>query len=107
MHKCKEDATIELKDDSTKVIDNAISTAREKEEWRQEYMLTFVHDKDVYREGAESRQPEVDALNSKGDSLKIVVQNKEEDIEKNGFDSYDFTNKMVTIRLSKKVENFF
>ena len=26
-------------------------------------MLTLVHDKDVYREGAESRQPEVDALN--------------------------------------------
>ena len=51
MHKCKEDATIELKDDSTKVIDNAVSTAREKEEWRQEYMLTFVHDKDVYNEG--------------------------------------------------------
>ena len=30
VHKCKEDATIELYDDSTKVIDNAVSTAREK-----------------------------------------------------------------------------
>lgn len=85
VHKCKEDATIELgdgatiiffnltaeatsapestrnmlsyfasgkiNDESTKVIDTAVSTAKEKEEWRQEYMLTFVHDKDVYNEG--------------------------------------------------------
>lgn len=85
VHKCKENATIELNDgatvifynttsnadsaptstknmleyfshgtisdSSTRIIDNAVSVAREKEEWRQEYMLTFVHDKDVYSEG--------------------------------------------------------
>lgn len=40
-----------INDNSTKIIDTAVSTAREKEEWRQEYMLTYVHDKDVYNEG--------------------------------------------------------
>ena len=52
---------------ATEVIDNEVKEARLKEEWKAEYMLTLVHDKDVYRdgydEGAESRQPEVDALN--------------------------------------------
>ena len=59
-------------DEATEVIEHEVKEARLKEEWKTEYMLTLVHDKDVYRDGyddgydngAESRQPEVDALNA-------------------------------------------
>lgn len=51
-------------DAATQAIDNEIVEARLKEEWRSEYMLNLVHDTDVYREGADSRQPEIDELNA-------------------------------------------
>ena len=38
-------------DDATKTLDEAVHRARLIEEWRSEYMLTFVHDNDVYRDG--------------------------------------------------------
>ena len=53
-------------DVATESLDKEIREARLKEEWRSEYMLTLVHDKDVYRDGFddgyESRQSEFDAL---------------------------------------------
>ena len=40
-------------DEATEKIDIAVKNAREKEEWRREYMLTVVHDIDMKREGRE------------------------------------------------------
>ncbi|MDO4188180.1 MAG: Rpn family recombination-promoting nuclease/putative transposase [Lachnospiraceae bacterium] len=40
-------------DKATELIDEEVKEARLKEEWRAEYMLTVVHDKDVYRDGFE------------------------------------------------------
>ena len=55
-------------DNATKCIDDQVVEARVKEAWRAEYMLTVVHDRDVYVDGfdkgVESRQPEIDALNA-------------------------------------------
>ena len=51
-------------DNATKCIDDQIVEARVKEAWRAEYMLTVVHDRDVFAEGRFSRQPEIDALNA-------------------------------------------
>lgn len=54
-------------DRATEMLDIEVKKARLREEWKAEYMLTLVHDTDVFRdgfeEGAESRQPEIDALN--------------------------------------------
>ena len=49
-------------DKATETLDYEVKEARLKEEWRAEYMLTVVHDIDVYREGYESRQAEIDTL---------------------------------------------
>ena len=38
-------------DDATNRIHEAVQKARLKEEWRSEYMLTVVHDNDVYKDG--------------------------------------------------------
>lgn len=38
-------------DVATESLDDEVKEARLKEEWRAEYMLTLVHDKDVYRDG--------------------------------------------------------
>ena len=70
-------------DEATEVIEHEVKEARLKEEWKTEYMLTLVHDKDVYRDGyddgydngAESRQPEVDALN-------VSIKEKDEKLER-------------------------
>lgn len=51
-------------DTATKCINDQIVEARVKEAWRAEYMLTVVHDRDVYTDGYTSRQPEIDALNT-------------------------------------------
>ena len=49
-------------------------------------MLTLVHDKDVYRdgydEGAESRQPEVDALNVTIKEKDEKIREKDAELEK-------------------------
>ena len=42
-----------VNDDTTKTIDEAVIKARLIEEWRSEYMLTLVHDNDVFCEGKE------------------------------------------------------
>lgn len=44
-------ATGVISNEDTKKIDKAVNIAKEKEEWREEYMLTFVHDKDMYNAG--------------------------------------------------------
>lgn len=73
-------------DEATEVIDNEVKEARLKEEWKAEYMLTLVHDKDVYRdgydEGAESRQPEVDALNVTIKEKDEKIREKDAELEK-------------------------
>jgi len=59
-----------VNDDATRKINDSIAKARLKEIWKEEYMLTFVHDKDVFQDGFQdgfqggfdSRQDEVDAL---------------------------------------------
>lgn len=59
-------------DTATSLLDNEVSIARLKEDWRAEYMLTLTHDSDVYTEGYDSgydsgfnsRQIEVDSLNN-------------------------------------------
>lgn len=38
-------------DEATTIINDAIIEARLKEEWRNEYMLTLVHDNDIYTDG--------------------------------------------------------
>ena len=62
-------------DKATEILDYEVKEARLKEEWREEYMLTVVHDKDVSREGYDARQPEIDALTAK-------VQDKDAELEK-------------------------
>ena len=55
-------------DVATKSLDDKVKEARLKEEWKVEYMLTLVHDKDVYRDGFDegydtgydARQAEID-----------------------------------------------
>ena len=55
-------------DVATKSLDEEVKEARLKEEWKAEYMLTLVHDKDVYRDGFDegydtgydARQAEID-----------------------------------------------
>ena len=59
-----------VNDSATEAIDKEIREARLKEEWRSEYMLTLVHDNDVYVDGfddgfdkgVKSRQNEIDSL---------------------------------------------
>lgn len=53
-----------VSDDTTKRLDEIINDAIDREIWKEDYMLTFVHDMDVFRDGYESRQDEIDALNS-------------------------------------------
>ena len=55
-------------DFATKSLDEEVKEARLKEEWRAEYMLTLVHDKDMFREGYNSRQAEIDAMTSNYES---------------------------------------
>ena len=38
-------------DEATTIINEAIKEARLKDEWRNEYMLTLVHDNDIYTDG--------------------------------------------------------
>jgi len=77
--------TGEANDVATRTLDNQVMEARKKEKWREEYMLTLVHDKDVYvdgfddgfsdgfedgfedgfKDGFNSRQQEVDSLNNR------------------------------------------
>ena len=51
-----------VNDDSTKHIDGVVRDAINREIWKEDYMLTVVHDRDVFRDGYDSRQSEVDAL---------------------------------------------
>ena len=51
-----------VNDDSTKHIDGVVRNAISREIWKEDYMLTVVHDRDVFRDGYASRQSEVDAL---------------------------------------------
>ena len=51
-----------VNDDSTKHIDDIVQNAIEQEIWKEAYMLTVVHDRDVFRDGYDSRQDEIDAL---------------------------------------------
>jgi len=37
--------------EATRQIDSEVEDARQHEEWREEYMLTVVHDNDVYNDG--------------------------------------------------------
>ena len=70
-------------DDATKLLDSEVTEARLKDEWRTEYMLTIVHDRDVFVDGYDSglesgynsRQPEVDSLTS-------IINAKDEEIAK-------------------------
>ena len=55
-------------DVATESLDDEVKEARLKEEWRAEYMLTLVHDKDMFREGYNSRQAEIDAMTSNYES---------------------------------------
>lgn len=64
-------------DSATQAIDREIIEARLKEEWRAEYMLNLVHDTDVYREGADSRQPEIDELNKKLLEKDLLIHSKD------------------------------
>jgi len=77
-------------DEATKLLDNEVTEARLKEEWKAEYMLTVVHDKDVFEEGYdsgydsgyESRQNEVDALKIAYDSSQAEVDTLKEAYDK-------------------------
>ena len=66
-------------DDSTKALDIEVEEARFKEEWKSEYMLTLVHDTDVYRDGYDAAtkdcQNEIDSLNDKIDNLNNEIDN--------------------------------
>lgn len=53
-----------VNDAATKHLEAQVIAAREMEEWREEYMLTLVHDNDVYNDGYDSRQSEIDGLNA-------------------------------------------
>lgn len=81
--------TGEIFDTATKCLDSEVRKARLREEWRTEYMLTLVHDNDVYNEGYnsgydsgygsgydsgyDSRQDEVDSLKSKIEEMAEVI----------------------------------
>ena len=66
-----------VNDSATETLDKEIKEARLREEWRSEYMLTLVHDNDVYVDGfdagAESRQGEIDTLSDK--NLELTSEN--------------------------------
>lgn len=70
-------------DDATQQLDSEVTEARLKDEWRTEYMLTIVHDRDVFVDGYDSglesgynsRQPEVDSLTS-------IINTKDDEIAK-------------------------
>ena len=65
-------------DKATETLDYEVKEARLKEEWRAEYMLTVVHDIDVYREGYESRQAEIDSLTADVTTLTSTIKDKDE-----------------------------
>lgn len=86
-------------DEATKAIDNEVKEARFKEEWRSEYMLTLVHDKDVYRDGFddgfESRQAEFDALTKALADKDSSLSEKDAEINRilKEFEEYKLTHK--------------
>ena len=54
-------------DESTAALEDAVSHAREVEEWRQEYMLKSIHENDIFKEGkAEGEEKTLHFLVQKG-----------------------------------------
>lgn len=91
-------------DEATNTLDNEIYTARVREDWKADYMLTLVHDIDVKREGIregieegrKSRQAEVDQLTADIASLSATVESQAAKLQKieafltaNGFNLSD------------------
>lgn len=85
-----------INDKATKFLNDEILKARQKEEWKAEYMLTLVHDKDVYRDGYnegydvgyEARQAELDAIMAEKNAII-----SEFDSIKKEFEEYKLTHK--------------
>ena len=92
-----------INDKATEFLNDEILKARQKEEWKAEYMLTLVHDKDVYREGYnegyEARQAELDAIIAeKNAEVATIMAEKnaivsEIDAIKKEFEEYKLTHK--------------
>ena len=71
-----------VNDSATETLDKEIKEARLREEWRSEYMLTLVHDNDVYVDGFdEGFDKGVESCQSEIDSLKASLSEKDTEIE--------------------------
>ena len=85
-------------DSATESIDNEVMEARLKEEWKAEYMLTLVHDKDVYNdcyveghdagyeEGYASRQSEFDKLANTSSKNNLELERLTSLLKEHGID---------------------
>ncbi len=84
---------------ATEIIDNEVKEARLKEEWRQEYMLTLVHDEDVRREGYDS------GYDSGYESAKLIFQGKIDTLSEE-FDSAIMDKNTEIERIKKEFEEY-
>ena len=63
-------------DTETKFLEDIINDARVKEIWRNEYMLTFVHDKDVYLDGYDSGYDSGSVLGAINNTISLYLKGK-------------------------------
>lgn len=85
--------TGDVSDDATKHLESEVREARLRDEWRAEYMLTVVHDNDIFTEGYDSgygngydsgynsRQNEIDSLTSTIDDKNAEIAKLQETIK--------------------------
>lgn len=81
--------TGDVSDDATKHLESEVRDARLRDEWRAEYMLTVVHDNDIFTEGYDSgydsgynsRQNEIDSLTSTIDDKNAEIAKLQETIK--------------------------